>query len=533
MREEKRRAAVRTLWGMIAASPVVYREQGNHPCVHRELLREWLSAIVAMPLDITQDKSMLHLLEAELRQRDVQYFSVCVITKWANDQYEIAAEGHKAEGKDADEDEDVVSPQEQADRMLHILMMIPFATAQKDLDNPNSSYLFPPPCRNLRPDERTEDDEESSAEENSEEDDSDDENDDDSSRDGEEEVPRKKRRTASQPTTKKQFDYQDVKCHLRELSKAWMSILRLPLSTASLKKALPFLSQYILPKVQHPLRFADFFMHAYGGADGNDKEDDEDDTEGNDATGDNKPARGNLIIPLLALDGLFYLMTQHRLEYPQFYGQLYALLQPSLFYIKYRARFFALLQKCLLRNEMLPAHLVAAFLKRLLQCALQAPPPGALFVLALSSNLLRQHEECAALIHRGQNEDSEEGMEDVYDPNTDDPVECRALESSLWELNALEKHFHPAVATLAKSIGREDPKSPLLQLDEMALHSYASLIEQERKRQVKSSHKKRKHGGFEKNVKAITPVTFVKPSALFSNTDVFSGILKVTSKINS
>ena len=131
IREENRRTAVRTLWGMIAASPVVYREQGNHPCVHRELLREWLSAIVAMPLDITQDKSMLHLLEAELRQRDVQYFSVCVITKWANDQYEIAAEGHKAEGKDADEDEGFDLPQ---------LVVDPCAPPKAEQDQQEAQY---------------------------------------------------------------------------------------------------------------------------------------------------------------------------------------------------------------------------------------------------------------------------------------------------------------------------------------------------------------------------------------------------------
>ena len=38
-----------------------------------------------------------------------------------------------------------------------------------------------------------------------------------------------------------------------------------------------------------------------------------------------------------------------------------------------------------------------------------------------------------------------------------------ALESSLWELTALEKHYHPAISTLAKSVGTEedeDDKTP-------------------------------------------------------------------------
>lgn len=515
MREGNRRTAVRTMWGLIAASPFV-TPQGNHH-VHLPFLFQWLEALVAMPLDVTQDRSMQHLLEAELGQRDVQYYALRCVTRWANETYQ------RQKANEVEDEESSVPTQEQAGRMLNILMMIPFASSQNALDSSNSKYLFPPSeaSGSRSKNGGAYEDQEDGQEDSSEDDDSDDDNssdDDEESSDDEEDAPRKKRRTMKEKKKKveKRFAYQDIKFQLGELSKAWMAILRLPLSTSSLKKALPFLSQHVLPKIRTPLRFADLFMHAYGGADGEEKE---------------KVAHRNPVISLLALDGLFYLMTQHRLEYPLFYGQLYALLKPSLFYIRHRARFFALLEKCLLRNEMLPAHLVAAFLKRLLQCALQAPPPGALFVLALSSNLLRKHEECAALIHRTSNNDDEDGMDDVYNPDTDDPVECRALESSLWELQALERHYHPAVATLAKSIGREDPKSAMLQLDEMAQHSYASLIEQERKRHAKKANRggghKRKHGGYDKEAKPVTPVTFVKPSALFPSTDIFAGILKV------
>ena len=558
-----RRTSVRTLWGLIAASP--HTTQQGHVHLHTPLMMRWLSALVAMPSFSEDDKSMQHLLaEDVLGQRDVQYYTLRVVTKWANDQY------RQYKNSDNENEEEHSLRQEQADRMLHILMMMPFATSQKALDNSNSKYLFPPPQASTGSSksglyEDQEEDEEAE-QESSDEDNSSGGSEEESS--DEEEAPSKRRRTNQSPkVVPKHFAYQDIKCHLGELSKAWMAILRLPLSAASLKKALPFLSNHVLPKIRSPLRFADLFMHAYGGADGsssNEEEDMEEDIKeeteiatkktkkAEDTPAPQRRTRTNPIISLLALDGLFYLMTQHRLEYPQFYSQLYAILKPSLFYVKYRARFFALLQKCLLRNEMLPAHLVAAFLKRLLQCALQAPPPGALFILALSSNLLRKHEECAALIHRtssgsgkasndGEDNDGNEvsnknndgRMEDAYDPNTDDPVECRALESSLWELHALEKHYHPAVATLAKSIGREDPKSPMLQLDEMAQHSYASLIEQERKRQAKktsrnnNSGNKRKHGGYDKHAVAVTPVTFVKPSALFTENDIFAGVLKI------
>ena len=507
-----KRTAVRTLWGLLATSPQTTTSAHAHAYVHAELLFQWLRAIVQMPIDPTADKSLRHLLEAELSQRDVQYYALVAITRWANESYQAHRTNNK-KGKAGG-----ITVQEQADRMLNILMMISFPKSQGALDSNQSKYLFPPPAVKVGKGEKTgqatqyldQDKEEVSSQESESENSSEEE--DISDEESEEEEGDNK---ANQPARKKQkmehrqytFAYQDVNCHKKVLAKAWMAIFRMPLSTSALKKALPFLSHSILPNVRQPIRFADLFMHAYSGASGSDDSDFA------------VAAHGSTVIPLLALDGLFYLMTEHRLEYPLFYAQLYGLLRPKLFYVKYRARFFALLQKCLLRNEMLPAHIVAAFLKRLLQCALKAPPSGALFVLALSSNLLRQHEECSALIHRTQLE------EDEYDPHTDDPVKCNALQSSLWEVAALEKHYHPAVSTLAMSIGREDPKSPLLQLDEMAQHTYDSLIEQERKRKA---GKKRKHTStYDKDAKAATPVTFVPPTGLFAATDIFAGVLKV------
>lgn len=46
------------------------------------------------------------------------------------------------------------------------------------------------------------------------------------------------------------------------------------------------------------------------------------------------------VISVMALNSLYILMTQHGLEYPNFYEKLYALLAPSIFMAKHRARFF-------------------------------------------------------------------------------------------------------------------------------------------------------------------------------------------------
>ena len=46
--------------------------------------------------------------------------------------------------------------------------------------------------------------------------------------------------------------------------------------------------------------------------------------------------------------------------------------------------------------------------------------------------------------------------EDPYDPGEPDPARSRALESSLWELEALRCHAVPAVASLAAAVMDKD-----------------------------------------------------------------------------
>lgn len=49
------------------------------------------------------------------------------------------------------------------------------------------------------------------------------------------------------------------------------------------------------------------------------------------------------VVSVMALSSLFILMTQHGLEYPNFYEKLYALLVPSVFVAKHRAKFLQVL----------------------------------------------------------------------------------------------------------------------------------------------------------------------------------------------
>jgi U3 small nucleolar RNA-associated protein 19 len=461
-------ASIRCMWGVIAASPLTPSDADEssstttmHKQVNVELLQQWMEAMTKQE-HFPMDKGMKHMVEAEFfgPYRDIQFYSLGCITSLAT-----AAVYNKE-----DEDENSEGDNDNArlgQRLLELLMMIPVPSSEKELER-KSDYLFPPAANSTTP-EAEEDSESDDSGEGSDEDD--DSNDNDNTR------PPKRQKTDEHKAL-----FQRLRMFQREHQNAWLAVLRLPLPLSSLKQALYFLPEKVLNYVPHPLRFADFFMQAYSD---------------HESSG---------MIGILALDGLFLLITRHGLEYPNFYRQLYKLISAKVLFAKYRARFFSLLTKCLIRNEMLPAHLVAAFVKKLCSCSLSGPPSGALFVLALVSNLLRKHPECSCLIQR---KDGTE-MEDSFLPEEDDPVKCRALQSSLWELAVFEKHYYPAVATLAMSIGRqEEDKTPMHNMEDFSGHTYASLFSQEKKKKTK------------------TALTFKKPETLFTGDDIFAGCLEM------
>nr|XP_012635186.1 nucleolar complex protein 4 homolog [Microcebus murinus] len=230
--------------------------------------------------------------------------------------------------------------------------------------------------------------------------------------------------------------------HLREHRKVfqamWLSFLKHKLPLSLYKKVLVIVHDSILPHLAQPTLLIDFLSSAYdlGGA-----------------------------VSLLALNGLFVLIHKHNLEYPDFYRKLYGLLDPSVFHVKYRARFFHLAD-LFLSSSHLPAYLVAAFAKRLARLALTAPPEALLMVLPFICNLLRRHPACRVLVHRPGGPELDA---DPFDPAEDDPAKSRALESCLWELQALQRHYHPEVSRAASVINQalsvpEVSIAPLLEL---------------------------------------------------------------------
>lgn len=104
---------------------------------------------------------------------------------------------------------------------------------------------------------------------------------------------------------------------------------------------------------------------------------------------------------------------------------------------------------------------------------------------------------------------------------------CVALESSLWELSALERHYHPAISTLAKSIGTENDKTtPLYDMEDFMAHTYKSLFEQEKKRLGGGSGGANSGAGGKKKGGSRVTLTFIEPEGLFAKNDVFAGIFK-------
>ncbi|XP_072443803.1 nucleolar complex protein 4 homolog [Chiloscyllium punctatum] len=246
-----------------------------------------------------------------------------------------------------------------------------------------------------------------------------------------------------------------LKEHRRVFERLWLAFLRHKLSTNLYKKVLVILHESILPHMSKPTLMIDFLTAAYdiGGA-----------------------------ISLLALNGLFYLIHHHNLEYPDFYKKLYSLLDPSVLHVKYRARFFHLLN-VFLSSSHLPAYLVAAFSKRLSRLALTSPPQALLMLIPFICNLIRRHPSCKLLIHRSNQ--PQDLSADPYIMEEEDPAKCRAMESSLWEIQTLQYHYHPDVANQAATINKalssqESDLSTLLDL------SVSELFEREPKKRIKS-----------------------------------------------
>jgi U3 small nucleolar RNA-associated protein 19 len=255
---------------------------------------------------------------------------------------------------------------------------------------------------------------------------------------------------------------QSLQAYKEQAQAAWLATMRAGLSKQQRKSILTTFSYQIAPWFHQPEVLADFLTDSFnvGGA-----------------------------TSLLALSGLFYLISEKNLDYPSFYPKLYSLLDEGLLHSKHRSRFFRLLDT-FMSSTHLPATLVASFIKRLSRLALHGPPAGVVVVVPWVYNMFKRHPACTYMMHREirdpelQEELEQDGMEDPFDMEELDPQLTNAIESSVWELVALESHYHPNVATLAKIISEQFTKRSY-NLEDFLDHSYTALLDNELVRELK------------------------------------------------
>ncbi|EZF36044.1 nucleolar complex protein [Trichophyton mentagrophytes] len=236
---------------------------------------------------------------------------------------------------------------------------------------------------------------------------------------------------------------------------AWLAVLRNQMTKSQRKHLLRIMSHVVVPWFAKPELLMDFLTDCYN--------------EGGSTS-------------LLSLSGLFYLIQEKNLDYPQFYTKLYSLLDRDVLHSKHRSRFFRLMDTFLASSH-LPATLVASFIKRLSRLALNAPPAAIVAIVPWIYNMLKSHPTCTFMIHRDlkkhdpslYEEIEEEGMDDPFDACEPNPTLTNAIESSLWEIETLQSHYHPNTAALARIISEQFTKQHYNVEDFLDL-SYQALL---------------------------------------------------------
>ncbi|XP_065223098.1 nucleolar complex protein 4 homolog A [Planococcus citri] len=208
-------------------------------------------------------------------------------------------------------------------------------------------------------------------------------------------------------------------------------------------------------------------------------------------------------VSLLALQGVFTLVKDHNLEYPNIYGKLYSFFHPSIFYTKYKSRLYVL-TNIFLSSTHLPEALVASYMKRFARLCLCAPPQDIIILCAFIGNLLIRHSGLRKMI---QHPEGGSVSSDPYLEDELDPMKTKAMESSLWELKTLEQHILPQVSNAVNFINKPLP-SVEWDLTPLIEKTYKDVFEKECKKKIQK-----------------VSVTFERPdSFVVPKTDYFSNL---------
>lgn len=283
--------------------------------------------------------------------------------------------------------------------------------------------------------------------------------------------------------TKTASTFASVPAYKKKVQDAWLAVLRNKHDESRRKTLLRSMSRNIAPWFLKPELLMDFLTDSYnqGGA-----------------------------ISLLALSGLFYLIQVRNLDYPQFYTKLYSLLDADFLHSKHRSRSFRLFET-FLSSTHLPSTLIASFMKRLSRLALTAPPAAIVVIVPFIYNLLKAHPTCTFMLHREipqppPQQASSPVFTDPFDITEQDPSLTGAIDSSLWELESLQSHYHPNVASIARIVSEQFTKMSY-NLEDFLDHSYQGLVQAELGRGLTEERPFRK----------VPVVEFQIPKRIFTN----------------
>ena len=224
----------------------------------------------------------------------------------------------------------------------------------------------------------------------------------------------------------------DAGTSFKDAAKLWTVIMGAGMSRKLQKKILQALPHHVVPWCPRKEELMDFLTDSF------------------DAGGSTS---------LLALSGLLDLIQEKGLDYPQLYPKLYSQLDRSVLHSKHRSRFLRLLEKALSSTH-LPAALIASFIKRSARLCLFAPPAAIVAIVPWLYKLLKSHQSCRFLIHRTSSASpasngSELENADPFDMDVKDPMTTGAIDSSLWEIETLQSHYHPNVSSIASIISQQ------------------------------------------------------------------------------
>jgi len=240
---------------------------------------------------------------------------------------------------------------------------------------------------------------------------------------------------------------------IKSFGTVWMNLLKCKFNMDQYKRTLIMLNEKVIPLLPRPLLLTDFLLSSFnvGGP-----------------------------ISMLALSGVFTLITKYNLEFPDFYSKLYELFTVEIFYVKYKARFFHL-SDVFLSSTHLSQAIVASFVKRLARITLQAPAHTIPLAIKFIHNLLHRHKGLARMLH---DPDRTDLRTDPFRPDETDPALTGAVDSSLWEIKTLASHLLPSVSSVAKDLVDKGLKESEKDLSESLETTTSDLLDVELKKKV-------------------------------------------------